>query len=51
MRSAGFTQINFYINPNQFARSSKRLLAKKLIGKSNFGEWFCGGIIAKAFKN
>jgi len=51
LQSAGFTKINFLINPNQFARSSKRLLIRKLIGESKFGEWFCGGIIAKAFKN
>ena len=51
LQSAGFTRIEFHINPYQFARSSKRLLFRKLIGESNFGEWFCGGIIAKAVKN
>jgi len=50
LQSAGFTQIEFLINPNQFARSLKRLLIRKLIGESNFGEWICGGIIAKAYR-
>jgi 2-polyprenyl-3-methyl-5-hydroxy-6-metoxy-1,4-benzoquinol methylase len=51
LQSAGFIRIEFLINPNQFARSSKRLLFRKLIGEPNFGEWFCGGIMAKAVKN
>jgi 2-polyprenyl-3-methyl-5-hydroxy-6-metoxy-1,4-benzoquinol methylase len=50
LQSAGFTQIEFLINPNQFTRSFKRLLIRKLIGETNFGEWICGGIIAKAYR-
>lgn len=51
MQAAGFDKIKFMINRKQFARSLKRLLIRKLVGEKHFGEWFCGGIIAKAFKD
>jgi methionine biosynthesis protein MetW len=51
LQKAGFTRLEFLINPNQFARSFKRRLVRKLLGESKFGEWICGGIIARAFKD
>ena len=50
LRKAGFNKIKFFINHRQFIRSSKRRLVYKLIGDSIFGEWFCNGIVAEAFK-
>ena len=50
LQEAGFKRIKFYINEEQFRRSWKRRLVRGITGKSIFGEWFCGGIVAEAFK-
>ena len=47
---AGFEKIEFHINQKQFERSWKRRLLLRITGKPTFEEWFCGGIIAEAFK-
>jgi methionine biosynthesis protein MetW len=50
IQKAGFENIEFHLNQEQFTRSWKRRLIQGLTGKSIFGEWFCGGIIAEASK-
>lgn len=50
LAEAGFERIEFYMNQEQFERSWKRRLVLRLSGKSMFREWFCGGIVAEAFK-
>ena len=50
LQKAGFERIEFHLNQEQFTRSWKRRLIHGLTGKSIFGEWFCGGLIAEAFK-
>jgi methionine biosynthesis protein MetW len=50
LRVAGFSEINFLLNTKQFEKSKKRKFVYQLIGESNFEEWFCNGIIAKAIK-
>jgi methionine biosynthesis protein MetW len=50
LQKAGFEKIEFHLNQEQFTRSWKRRLIHGLTGKSIFGEWFCGGMIAEAFK-
>lgn len=47
---AGFKRISFHVNKCQFERSWKRKLLYRLFGESIFIEYFCGGIIAEAFK-
>lgn len=47
---AGFARWQFGINPEQFARSWKRRLLVKILGREQFGEWLCGGITAAAIK-
>jgi hypothetical protein len=46
----GFKRISFHINEEQFRRSWKRRFVRRVTGKLIFGEWFCGGIVAEAFK-
>lgn len=50
LKKAGFNNIKFYINYDQFAKSKRRKLANKIIGEAFFCEWFCNGIIAKVLK-
>jgi len=50
LQEAGFKRIKFHINEEQFRRSWKRRFVRRITGKSIFGEWFCGGIVAEAFK-
>jgi hypothetical protein len=50
LQKAGFERIEFHLNQEQFTRSWKRRLIHGLTGKSIFGEWFCGGMIAEASK-
>jgi len=50
LQEAGFKRIRFHINEEQFRRSWKRRFVRRLTGKLMFGEWFCGGIVAEAFK-
>ncbi|MFC1868979.1 class I SAM-dependent methyltransferase [Thermodesulfobacteriota bacterium] len=46
----GFREIKFHINKQQFRRSRKRRFLRTLTGDTMFGDFFCGGIIAEAFK-
>jgi len=50
LTQAGFKRINFYINERQFSRSWKRRFIRRIIGKFQFGEYFCGGITLEAIK-
>ena len=50
-RKAGFNEMAFHINHEQFERSWKRHLIFRLTGKSVFKEWFCGGIVLEAYKS
>ena len=47
---AGFQKMKFHMNEDQFRRSKKRRFARRVLGNSLFGEWFCGGIIVEAIK-
>ena len=50
LHEAGFTNMKFHINENQFRRSLKRRSIHGITGDSIFGEWFCAGIIVEATK-
>jgi methionine biosynthesis protein MetW len=47
---AGFHGMTFHVNQEQFRRSWKRRLIVRLVRKSIFREWFCGGILAEVYK-
>jgi len=47
---AGFERVAFHMNQEQFEHSWKRRLLLRVTGQPIFREWFCGGIIAEAFK-
>ncbi len=42
--------MTFHVNQEGFRRSWKRRFVAPLIGRSIFGEWFCGGILVEARK-
>lgn len=50
LNEAGFKNISFHINWNQFPRSWKRRIIHLLVGSSYFSEFFCGGITVEVIK-
>jgi len=48
--AAGFVRWRFVLNEEQFARSWKRQVLARIIGRAQFGEWVCGGITASAVR-
>lgn len=50
LQKAGFHSVTYHVNQEQFRRSWKRRLIVRLVGKSTFREWFCGGILVEAYK-
>jgi len=50
LSAAGFVRWRFALNEEQFARSWKRRVLARIIGRAQFGEWVCGGITASAVK-
>lgn len=50
LQKAGFDRVTYHVNQEQFRRSWKRRFIVRLVGKSTFREWFCGGILVEARK-
>ncbi|HYE94022.1 MAG TPA: class I SAM-dependent methyltransferase [Terriglobales bacterium] len=48
LRGAGFTALEFAVNPRQFQRSWKRRWLARAMGRARFGEWLCAGIFVRA---
>lgn len=48
--AAGFTRVEFVVNPAQFGRSWKRRWLARFVGRDRFGEWLCAGIFVRATK-
>jgi methionine biosynthesis protein MetW len=50
LSAAGFVRCQFVLNEEQFARSWKRRVLVRVMGRAQFGEWICGGITASAVR-
>ena len=50
LQKAIFNSVVFHVTQEQFRRSWKRRFIVRLVGKSTFREWFCGGILVEARK-